>query len=224
MRKVTHSPWGKIDVRKNISDDIIEVSTPSHGGFGVTGKAKQNILNMFPSVGEHVDVNNEMSWFEEDCDYAFVILANKECFQEKDIQAAESSMKSWYPEAWREYSGDLPDIKESIMLRKKLFEEQHMNDNVVISALGLTDGMVLCIAKVGGRNGDGEESAWFVEKEKYDQRGQFDYVISESDIAAPGSADKCWAAFYRSDKRTMQDIIQAVEADAEAEESVSPSM
>ena len=224
MRKLTMSPWGKIDSRRNISDDIIEVTTASHGGFGVTGKAMQNIIQTFPSVKESVGVKNGVNWFEEDCAYAFVILANKDCFPQKDIEAAESSMKSWYPEAWKEYSGTLPDIKDSYMLRKKLFEEQHQNDNVVISAVGLQDGNVLCIAKIGGDNGDGEESAWFVSEDRYDQRGEFGYVISEADIAAPGSADKCWAAFYRSDQRTMQDIIQTVEADAEAEDSIRPSM
>lgn len=67
-------------------------STPSHGGYRVTGASLERIpekyRRMFAGPG----------WFEEDCDWAIVAFFLPELFTPEEIEAADNTLTNWHPE------------------------------------------------------------------------------------------------------------------------------
>jgi hypothetical protein len=72
-------PWGKIDDAEQIAPGIWSVNTPSHGGFILSGARLQAMpgylrINDKPGRNPHA--------FEEDCDWALVVMAFPQEFHE----------------------------------------------------------------------------------------------------------------------------------------------
>jgi hypothetical protein len=109
-----NTPWGYADYVKNLDgsyngesvvlDDLVTVSTPSHGGIGIKkGEAADAVLSNYAKC---IAINEgSYYWFEEDCNWAIVILEfeNKVpgCFDEKTLQHAVDTTERWH-EAWHE--------------------------------------------------------------------------------------------------------------------------
>lgn len=75
-----HCPWGKIDQRERISDEIVSVSTPSHGGLCLSPELWKKFRAVFPNSTSY----GGEGFLEEDCDWALAPLAFPEMFSERD--------------------------------------------------------------------------------------------------------------------------------------------
>lgn len=122
-------------------------------------------------------VTRKEGWFEEDCEWSLVALTFPELFEKKDVDAAHFTAKEYFPDAyqaWRQEfePGYQVPIEESYVLRKREFERVNANNWVVISAVNAENGMVRCIATLGGKrdwtfNKATKERTFLVPKEEY---------------------------------------------------------
>lgn len=85
-----YTPWGKADWEKSRAPGITWYSTPSHGGFHLSPAKMAEFEAKFPKFETFAGG----PWFEEDCDWAAVVIAFPEHFEAKDITAAEK-MVGW---------------------------------------------------------------------------------------------------------------------------------
>lgn len=81
--KRMNTPWGAAQDIEQVSDDITSISTASHGGYRVAGESWKKFRELFPDVKLWAGCNSERGWFEEDCDWALVVLAFPEYFVDK---------------------------------------------------------------------------------------------------------------------------------------------
>lgn len=65
------TPWGQADETVLIDIGITWYSTPSHGGYRVSGQARDNIPQGLRELAFAGD-----PWYEEDCDAAIVVAFN----------------------------------------------------------------------------------------------------------------------------------------------------
>lgn len=65
-----HTPWGKSQYSKQYVRGIVFYGTPGHGGFRVS-KTKQAKM----PEALRLDNGKNCGWYEEDCDYALVVMA-----------------------------------------------------------------------------------------------------------------------------------------------------
>jgi hypothetical protein len=173
-------------------------STASHGGFVLSVCRNRELFNKAPCF------HNEDRHYEEDCEYAKVVLVFQQHFDAKAIERAHRSAKTWYPnlyEAWRRMLGEdgtgrnpEPDyeipLAESFKKREAKFRSEHLNDMLVIAAStsSMHPGMVECTAVKGGRDERGHyerssERIFLVPKAEYDTRGEFSFVIKVGEHA-----------------------------------------
>jgi len=102
--KSMETPWGESDSEhvhyRGTRGEVVFYTTPSHGGFRVTGEFAKEIPEAFKLqsfCGQGVD-----GWYEEDCDCVIPIyfLSRYGWFDNKQVQMAEKMCKAQYPEAW----------------------------------------------------------------------------------------------------------------------------
>jgi hypothetical protein len=94
------TPWGRADHVTQISDGrttIIDVSTPSHGGYFVP---KKYLVRIDPAHRAYaLKWSGSEQWYEEDCAWAAVVVAFPELFDAEHIAAAKESAVRWLPAA-----------------------------------------------------------------------------------------------------------------------------
>lgn len=91
--KITRTPWGNADHVKTLTEGVIEVGTPTHGGIGVrhdVAKAKLSTHARAEAINEYGHL-----WFEEDCDWAIVCNEMPELFSERHRELAAESLERW---------------------------------------------------------------------------------------------------------------------------------
>jgi hypothetical protein len=102
------TPWGYADYQSKLDGtyqgqyveitDIVQVSTPSHGGLGINTHAGDIILSDY-AKSEAIK-SNGYYWFEEDCDWALLILEfNKfepNILSEQLVEDAKKCAESWH--------------------------------------------------------------------------------------------------------------------------------
>jgi hypothetical protein len=79
--QITSTPWGTPDRVEQVAEGIVFVSTMSHGGFYLSAdrNAKVSLAWRRGSFnGRAMD-----GWYEEDSDYALVVLSFPELFDER---------------------------------------------------------------------------------------------------------------------------------------------
>jgi hypothetical protein len=86
-----YTTWGKDDTITRISDGIVEVSTPSHGGF-ILSEARMKAMPEHLKACSWTKDNN----FEEDCSWCAVVLAWPQYFDAKRIDAAQKTYDMVY--------------------------------------------------------------------------------------------------------------------------------
>ena len=67
MHEGSHTPWGPAQDVESLGPDVTRVSTASHGGLHVTGKAADSIPAAVWSA-----MMNGRGWAEEDCELVIV--------------------------------------------------------------------------------------------------------------------------------------------------------
>ena len=88
-----NSPWGQVQHSKEYPQGIAFVETASHGGFYVpaetVAKMPEALRAFVPFAHNTSDPLNECArWYEEDCDWAIVVLAFPELFQLGTVASA----------------------------------------------------------------------------------------------------------------------------------------
>lgn len=94
----SYSPWGGIQHRKQIAPGVWNVETAGHGGIYVAPSVLATIPdclkeNTFAGPG----------WFEEDCDWALVVVALPHLFTPYERFSAVRSVMEWNKEKWSQY-------------------------------------------------------------------------------------------------------------------------
>ena len=188
------SPWGKVDSCKEICEGAWFVGTPRHGGIKLDRKRNA-------SVPEYM--RRDGGWYEEDCDWCIPVIAIRDVLQgiwrkegETDDQVLESAMDTllnWHPHSYAQWTGELLHTLEgrSYMYDKQLFKERNANNLVVISAFGswhkdVPEGLVGVIATKGGQRDAKVQHCFYVDQERYEQRGERSYVITPEDCPWSG--------------------------------------
>lgn len=80
----TETPWGPSQSEETIAEGIDWYTTASHGGCRISPERQGRIQQVFPGWTSWAGG----AWYEEDCDWAVVVLVFPECFDAAARQAA----------------------------------------------------------------------------------------------------------------------------------------
>jgi hypothetical protein len=174
-----HSPWGAVQHGEKLVDGVFFVSTAGHGGIKLDRTPNASIPDIF---------RNEGGWYEEDCDWAIPMYFLELKPEMKEL--AVESIRNWHWKAYESWFKETIPPGSSYLKDEQLFQEANRANWVVISASGdwhekVPEGMVGCVATLGGRRGDGRsprpaERKFLVPAEEYAKRDRFGFVIDES--------------------------------------------
>jgi len=156
------------------------VSTAGHGGFRVSqGLAKKKLL---PEVQAAAIKRSGYYFFEEDCDYALVMLSMPEMFVPAELEQARVSGKDWNPDLFTLITGEEVPTEESYTLRKRAFEIETHDRFIGVCAWGDSkEGVPQGMVEVRGRRvSDGAEKTILVARDTYKNRGKFGFVFPEA--------------------------------------------
>ncbi|TVM31179.1 DUF7007 domain-containing protein [Oceanidesulfovibrio marinus] len=99
METIYTSPWGAVQHQTEHGDGIIFVSTAGHGGFFLSPVRHAAIPKIFRDAKFLPG-----PWYEEDCDAAIVVYFNPDRFEERQVRAAEQSLRHWHKDAWNAWT------------------------------------------------------------------------------------------------------------------------
>jgi len=78
-------PWGRIETVTKVADGIVSVTTSSHGGLWLS-PARQ--LTLPPTLASFTPWTGTQEWWEEDADWAVVVLAWPNYWPEDVVRTA----------------------------------------------------------------------------------------------------------------------------------------
>lgn len=165
-------PWGASQGGSVYAEGIVFHVTASHGGFN---------LDDARNAAMPAALRIESGWYEEDCDWALVAFGFPELFTAYERRIAEKTLRDTYPERWEAVHGRALAPGESFTKDRRLFEEAHAQDWIVISASmsGTTPGLVQCVAALGGKRDRRPYRGFLVPKAEY-RAGPHGFVIDEA--------------------------------------------
>ena len=79
-----HTPWGDIHDQREHAPGIVNVSTAGHGGFWLSAERLAEFRAVFPDFDPYAGE----PWFEEDEDWAVVVLAFPDMFDDESTWTA----------------------------------------------------------------------------------------------------------------------------------------
>lgn len=82
-----NTPWGFSDSVREIASGITWYTTPSHGGFYLDSERYAEFRAKYPRVKLWAGAR----WFEEDCDWAWVVLTFPQYFDAEMIANATTT-------------------------------------------------------------------------------------------------------------------------------------
>ena len=87
------TPWGTSQTTRQIGPGLVEVTTASHGGIRVD-----------PRLNMHINYawRDRAGWYEEDAEWAFVVLTFPNRFPGKRVIEAHRVAKDWYPDQYEQ--------------------------------------------------------------------------------------------------------------------------
>lgn len=164
------TPWGRAQGGTRYTQGITSYHTAGHGGT----KLSASMNAKMPDI-----LRNDDGWYEEDCEATKVMFAFPEFFTDRQNRLARASFIDNYPDEYETLTGEMLVAGQSHTRDSRQFEIDHADDWVVVSALRSDhhEGMVECIARLGGKWEEGcEERLFLVPKEDY-TGGRFGFVI-----------------------------------------------
>ena len=169
IQKGSASPWGRVQSVKVIADGVVVVDTASHGGFK---------LDKVRNASMPRPLRNKGGWYEEDCEWAKVVLGLPQLFSENEVQNAAVTLKNWFPDEYEALTGEQIPLSESSTKRERAFKEINLNNFVVRAAwgdwkAGVPKGMVGVLAT---RASDGVDKYFLVPQAEYALR-QGSFVV-----------------------------------------------
>ena len=171
----TSTPWGPSQDSRKYGRGVTFYSTAGHGGFKVCPT-----LNA--AMPAHL--RREDGWYEEDCDYARVMIAFLDRFTTGDAESAEAALRNWAPAAWEAHYGRALGPGESHMRDRETFNAEHVDHYVTVAAWGdwhetVPEGFVGVCAR---RARDRHEVYALVTTADYEERGQCGYVLTTDQV------------------------------------------
>lgn len=98
------TPWGRATTRRRIASGIYSLTTAGHGGLHV---ARPLLAEMPEPLRRHEPWAGE-GWYEEDCDWAIVVLAWPQHFPVVAVRDAVRLVEAWKPELLHALRRDEP--------------------------------------------------------------------------------------------------------------------
>ena len=182
IKEGSHSPWGTVQEVYPVIPGMIFVSTAGHGGIKLSRQFNAKMPAYLRKPG---------GWYEEDCEWSLVFAVfEKEILSTPGIDSChigviqkeqhKGTFRSYYPDQYERFYGVTLKPGESYSRDRQIFEKEHANDFVVVSAVSTKNGFVRCTATRGGKRESGaEKRTYLVQSEEYDTRGKFSFVIDE---------------------------------------------
>jgi len=168
MKVPKYSPWGKVETALQVADGIMEISTPSHGGFKLD--RKRNALVPAP-------LRRKGGWYEEDCEWPIVILVFPELAgNESSVERARRAVKNYFPHQYSEAFGEKVGLDESYILRREKFERESKEKMVVYSAIGKGDKVHVHAERAS----TGERAQFLVPKDEYRIKIDGGFIVDEA--------------------------------------------
>lgn len=157
----TSTPWGVADSSRCIARGIMEYGTPSHGGFHLS-KSRQAQM---PAA-----LRLDHGWYEEDCDYARVVLGFPQFFSGEEIAGAMGTVRNWFPDAFEAFTGRTLAPGESHVKDDRDWKAANADKYQVLAGYGdwhegVPEGQVGVFAGLGGRLPNGrypDDRHWFL--------------------------------------------------------------
>jgi hypothetical protein len=168
-----NTPWGPSQGATIYAEGVVSHTTPGHGGFKLSAERNRKV---------HPVLRRDSGFYEEDAEWAIVALTFPDLFTVFERKRADETIRNCWPDAWETILGRLLAPGESMEKDRRVFEQQHANDWVVISALRSDHhpGMTEVIATRGGkRDRDVKERRFLVLTTDY-KVGLFGFVIDET--------------------------------------------
>lgn len=94
--------WGEAQTTDVLADGITYYTTAGHGGFEVSARR----LAAMPFYLRRCSFTHDQA-FEEDCSWCAVVVTWPEVARDlRELEAAHSTLRGAYPEAWLAYLAD----------------------------------------------------------------------------------------------------------------------
>lgn len=177
VRMSCSTPWGASQHATIYVDGIVSHATSGHGGFHLSVARNVKVLSA---------LRNTSGWYEEDAESAIVALTFPDAFTTYERRCCDETIRNTWPVEWERIHGRRLEPGESWTKDKKAFEQKHVGDWVVTSAIrsSLHAGMVEVVARRSSSSvGQDEESRFLVPSAEYERRGRFGFVIDEQRYA-----------------------------------------
>ncbi len=84
------TPWGAADHGVELLPGVVQVSTPSHGGFHLSFHRRAALPLLIQDVPTFC---SDPCWFEEDCDWALVAIGYPALFTDRQLYAAVHTVR-----------------------------------------------------------------------------------------------------------------------------------
>ena len=167
------TPWGASQHATIYANGIVFHTTSGHGGFHLSAARNVKVL---PTL------RNASGWYGEDAEWAIVALTFPDVFTTYERRCCDETVRNTRPVEWEQIHGRLLEPGESWTKDKTAFEQEHVFDWVVTSAIrsSLQAGMVEVVARRSSAGiSQDEESRFLVPSAEYETRGRFGFVIDE---------------------------------------------
>lgn len=108
MTKHIATPWGWSQTEREIAPGILKVTTASHGGIQLDATRSKEFRKKLPTAQLFCGGS---TWFEEDCDWALIVVAFPQYFLPEQVAAAKKSLTHFS-------HSDNPDIQAYLQQMK----------------------------------------------------------------------------------------------------------
>ena len=99
----TKTPWGVAQTVKVIAPGIVFYSTATHGGYYLDEKTNERMPDFIKAAT--FGQQGFQGWYEEDLDWAFVVLVFQENFDLQKRELAAESVKQYASDVWNSLQG-----------------------------------------------------------------------------------------------------------------------
>jgi len=157
----SRTPWGRADSARRKGPGIFEVSTPSHGGYKLDVTRNAKIPRALRRKG---------GWYEEDIDWAIVVLFLGHTFDfctPDAFEDARSCVRGSFPDEYEAIFGVKVTPEQSHVLRQRAAKAAVKGKLQSVACWGdwsrnVPPGFVGVCARIDGRDGPAETEAYFV--------------------------------------------------------------
>ncbi|MES4992580.1 DUF7007 domain-containing protein [Phyllobacterium sp. 22229] len=175
IRSSANTPWGPSQGATVYAEGITCHSTAGHGGFHLVAERNRKVHSMLRVSG---------GWYEEDAEWAIVALTFPHLFTSYERKHADRTIRDSWPDAWQAIFGRVLESGECREKDRRVFECQHADDWIVVSALRSNHehGFTEVIATRGGKRTEHSLiRRYLVPSDEYGvSGGPFGFVIDEA--------------------------------------------